>query len=136
MNLVTIAYYDQIHLAYFDKNTLEDYCIKAYIADELTVQSDWYIANAIGNIKLKVEEKDREKAKKILAKKATALEVAHTIDKPKYSFRCPECNSNHIYRSDQISVFFALSMLMGIPLPVRSSTFVCYYCSHRWEGPF
>ncbi len=136
MNLITIAYYSQVHRAYFDKNTLEENGIDAYKTDKLTIQSDWYIANAVGNIKLQVEEEDVLKAQEILNTVRIPLEVEHTIDNPKYSFKCPQCKSNHIYRSDQISFFFTLTMLIGIPLPVRSSTFCCYYCNHRWEGPF
>ena len=59
ITVVTFWTPEEAHLA---RNRLEAEGIRTYLADELTVSTDWGLANAIQGIKLQVAEEDAEKA--------------------------------------------------------------------------
>lgn len=64
--LKTIASFDLPHEAHFAKAKLESEGIKVFLKDELTVQVDNFISNAIGGVKLQVFERDVIKSNEIL----------------------------------------------------------------------
>ncbi|PXY03074.1 hypothetical protein DF185_03005 [Marinifilum breve] len=66
--LKTIVSFDLPHEAHFAKTKLESEGIKVYLKDELTVQVDNFISNAIGGVKLQVFESDLKRASEILMK--------------------------------------------------------------------
>lgn len=48
---------------------LEAAGIRAYLADEQTVNMDWLLANAVGGVKVQVAEVDAPRAQQVLAEK-------------------------------------------------------------------
>ena len=64
-----------------------------------------------------------------------ALEVEHTIENPEYDFTCPKCGSNHIYQYEKPDGIFGVSwLLLGFPVKVPSSKYVCYYCGNEFKN--
>jgi len=64
--LITLTTFEYPQESYIIKSKLESEGIYVFLKDELTVQSDNFISNAIGGVKLQVFEQDVEKAKVIL----------------------------------------------------------------------
>lgn len=64
--LVTIATFQLPHQSYILKSKLESEGITVELRDELTVQADNFLSNAIGGVKLQVYEQDMEKALDIM----------------------------------------------------------------------
>lgn len=120
------------------KQILLENGIQSYIANELTIQSDWLLSNALGGIRLQVFENDLEAASKILEdfenNEDFKLEVEHTIENPDFDFTCPKCGSNHIYRDEKPGGLFGISLLLiGIPLKASSDKYICYYCGNEFN---
>lgn len=120
------------------KQILLENGIQSYIANELTIQSDWLLSNALGGIRLQVFENDLEAASKILEdfenNEDFKLEVEHTIENPDFNFTCPKCGSNHIYRDEKPGGLFGISLLLiGIPIKASSDKYICYYCGNQFN---
>lgn len=120
------------------KQVLLENDIQSYIANELTIQSDWLLSNALGGIRLQVFENDLEAASKILEdfenNEDFKLEVEHTIENPDFNFTCPKCGSNHIYRDEKPGGLFGISLLLiGIPIKASSDKYICYYCGNEFN---
>ena len=67
MNLVTVANFPLPQDAYVLKSRLEAEDIPFHMKDELTVQTDNFLSNAIGGVKLQVRPTDIERVNAILA---------------------------------------------------------------------
>lgn len=128
-DLIPFKFYETALEANRDKQILAEKDIQSFIANELLIQSDWLLSQAVGGIQLQVFEDDLEKAKQTLEdykeNEKYSLEVEHTIKDPKFDFVCPKCGSNHIYRDDSATSFFGVSLL-------TSHKFVCYYCENEF----
>jgi predicted RNA-binding Zn-ribbon protein involved in translation (DUF1610 family) len=128
-DLIPFKFYETALEANRDKQILAEKDIQSFIANELLIQSDWLLSQAVGGIQLQVFENDLEKAKQTLEdykeNEKYSLEVEHTIKDPKFDFVCPKCGSNHIYRDDSATSFFGVSLL-------TSHKFVCYYCENEF----
>ncbi len=66
MKLVTVAIFPLPQDAYIIRSRLEAEGIVSFLKDEFTVQTDNFLSNAIGGVKLQVSEDDVQKAKDIL----------------------------------------------------------------------
>jgi len=64
--LVTLTKFEFPQESYIIKSKLESEGIYVYLKDELTIQADNFVSNAIGGVKLQVYENDAEKAVEIL----------------------------------------------------------------------
>jgi Putative prokaryotic signal transducing protein len=65
--LVTLATFGDTVEANLAKNYLEAAGIRAFLADEETVNMDWLLGNAVGRIKLQVGDGDEEAARTLLS---------------------------------------------------------------------
>ncbi len=63
---ITVATFQLPQDAYVLKSKLESEGVKCFLKDELTVQTDNFLSNAIGGVKLQIFAFDFEKAKHIL----------------------------------------------------------------------
>ena len=87
MNFVAVWSYDNYVPAHIAMGRLKEEGIECWLKDENTVTIDPIIANAVGGIKLMVEEEKAEKAWKLL----TRLQEEY-----KASFVCSKCGSSNI----------------------------------------
>src|SRR5262249_49246243 len=67
-DLATIATFRFLYEAELAKKFLEEEGIASYIADGETINMDWLLGTALGNIKLQVATSDAEKATETMAK--------------------------------------------------------------------
>lgn len=73
MKLITVAIFPLPQEAYIIKSRLESEGIFSFLKDELTIQTDNFLSNAIGGVKLQVNEYDVEAATKILQDQGVEL---------------------------------------------------------------
>lgn len=129
----TIARFQYSSEAQIIKGRLEAEGIQVFLTDNLTIDTDPLVSNAIGGVKLKVLSQDAMQAQYILEK----------IDK--YSFdddgkaiNCPKCKGEHIQLFSTIkdvkSFFsFVLGVLLGtLPLYARHK-YRCDDCSFEFD---
>ena len=65
-DLIEIEAYDNPHKADLAKMRLESAGIKVFLENRLIVETDWFLSNAIGNIKMHVPAADEAAAREIL----------------------------------------------------------------------
>lgn len=128
-NPITIATYTFPHEVYVDRSKLESYGIYCFVMDEITIQVHNFYSNALGGLKLQVQQKDFERAKKIISNHPD-ISTDYTDSK----IKCPNCNSGNI---DSISlnrkISLVILMLTGLPIPIFSRKYHCYECHDEFR---
>lgn len=87
MEMVTIRTFDNYFSANIMLGRLREAGINCYLKDEYTVTIDPMLSNAIGGIKLTVNEQDAEMVRNILKE---------FDDEYLRAVACPQCNANNI----------------------------------------
>jgi hypothetical protein len=116
-----VAAYPTLDEAYLAKSRLEGSGIHAGIPDELTASTYWLSSNAIGGVKVEVEDVDFDRAREalMLPKVAPGL------------LRCPHCGSDEV-RLRELSPLAAICIGIGFVLPFRSRRADCLRCHHSF----
>lgn len=73
MNWITIARYSLPYEAHLDRARLESEGILSIIADEYTINMQWLYSNAMGGVRLQVDEPDLARAAEILEEDRSGL---------------------------------------------------------------
>ncbi|MCA0131439.1 putative signal transducing protein [Winogradskyella alexanderae] len=106
---VTVARYTYSSEAQIIKGRLEAEGIPVFLRDNITIDTDPLVSNAIGGVKLKVLARDKNKAKDILNSITN-----YTIDNEGSLVSCPNCNNKHVSLYSTISDFKSFfSFLIG-----------------------
>ncbi|MGC6434674.1 MAG: DUF2007 domain-containing protein [Crocinitomicaceae bacterium] len=135
MNRITVKTFDNIIDAYILKNRLETDNIECFIQDENTVSIDPLLSNAVGGIKLKVQEKDYAKAFEIIQE----LENKPFEDRDGNIIVCPNCGSNQLYKDfnsiqDLKGLISALFSLILSIFPIYlNKVFRCKKCDTEFK---
>jgi hypothetical protein len=100
--LVTVAKFRYANEAELAKMHLEEAGLKAFLADIETVNMDWFLGNAVGNIKLQVPLSQVQAAAKVFERRsdlavldekskdlATCLACGQPF--PENELKCPSC---------------------------------------------
>ncbi|WP_299102492.1 DUF2007 domain-containing protein [uncultured Winogradskyella sp.] len=106
---VTIAKFPYSTEAQIAKGRLEADGIDVFLRDNLTIDTDPLVSQAIGGVKLKVLAKDEEKARVILQSIK-----AYSVDDDGNPIVCPNCKGEHIEMYTTITNLKSLmSFLIG-----------------------
>ncbi|WP_166268031.1 DUF2007 domain-containing protein [Marinobacter caseinilyticus] len=73
MTWVTIGHYSLPFEAHLDRSRLESEGITAIIADEHTINMQWMLSDALGGVRLRVQDDQLYKARKILEEDRSGL---------------------------------------------------------------
>ena len=87
----TIARFEYSSEAQIIKGRLEADGIQVFLSDNLTIDTDPLVSNAIGGVKLKVLTEDAKKAEEILR----SIQK-YSIDNEGNFVKCPNCKSEHV----------------------------------------
>ena len=125
---VTIARYQYSSEAQIVKGRLESDGIQVFLKDNITIDTDPLVSNAIGGIKLKVRNADEKKAKEILKSIK-----AYAVDDNGNPILCPNCKKNEVELYSTIDSLKAfLSFLIGVltfTLPFHTRyKYICENC--------
>ena len=113
----TVAAYSKPEEAYLAKARLESDGINASIRDDVTVSLCWLYSNAIGGVKVEVEDDDYDRAREVLALPKVNAGL----------LRCPHCGSDEV-RLRELSPLAAICIGIGFILPFRSRKADCLSC--------
>jgi hypothetical protein len=113
----TVASYSKPEEAYLAKARLEASGIQTGIRDDLTVSAYWLYSNAIGGVKVEVEDEDFERAREVLMLPKVEAGL----------LRCPHCGSDEV-RPRELSLLAAICIGIGFVLPFRSRRVDCLRC--------
>ena len=132
---VTIARYQYSSEAQIVKGRLEADGIDVFLSDNITIDTDPLVSNAIGGVKLKVLAKDEKEARNILA----SIQV-HSLDDNGNPIICPNCGEQHISIYSTITDFksfiaFLAGFIFGtLPFSNRYK-YKCEDCSVEFPIP-
>jgi hypothetical protein len=112
-----VAAYSKSEDAYLAKTRLEASGINASIRDDLTVSLYWLYSDAIGGVKVVVEDEDYDRAREALMLPKVDVGL----------LRCPHCGSDEV-RLRELSPLAAISIGIGFVLPFRSRRVDCLHC--------
>ncbi len=93
-SLVTIEEFDKSHIAQVAVLALEQAGIQCFLQNETIVAMDWFMANAVGGIKLQVAAQDATRAHSILAEiRENKFEREESLKDKWVTFRCSNCKN-------------------------------------------
>jgi hypothetical protein len=123
ITLTTVSY---LHEADMLRMKLESTGIKTFIPDQNTTSVQPLYSNALGGIRIQIDESDLSRARELL--KDELPQAA------KGMFECPECKSDSV-RYEKVSKLFAFLtlFLIGIPLLWFKRQCKCEACGHKWK---
>lgn len=128
----TIARYQYSTEAQIIKGRLEAEGIEVFLSDNITIDTDPLVSNAIGGVKLKVLTIDVIKAKHILS-----TIQSFSLDDNGERIQCPNCNNEHINIYSSIKdlkslLSFILGFISGtLPFSTRHY-YKCENCSFEF----
>jgi DNA-directed RNA polymerase subunit M/transcription elongation factor TFIIS len=126
--MITLTTATYLHEADMIRMRLEASGIKAFIPDQNTSSIQPLFSNAIGGIRIQIDENDLARAREVLK---NALPQAD-----RGIFECPACKSDAVTYEGISKQFAFLSLfLLGIPLLWRKRECRCGSCGHRWIEP-
>ena len=107
-------------------STLRAHGISTFIPDQNTVSIRPYIGNAIGGIRIQIDEKDLDRASQAIRQRASEADKAR--------FECPNCKSKDItYERISKWVAFLCGLFLGIPLLWLKPKHKCNSCGYEWK---
>lgn len=154
-SLITVGTFGEVYQAHMFRTFLAENNIESFIADEHIVTANWLYTNAIGGLRVSVRHVDAPTARQLLNEHQQMLRgEVEPIDwgaiNPEWAddalpedknstkpnkYACPKCacTQAHYEAFDRRLVFFSI-LLLGIPLPFLSRTWICDRCGHRWKN--
>ena len=132
-SLVTLQHFRDIPTALLAKGKLESAGIHCVLADGNLVRMDWLLSNAIGGIRLQVDQREFEAARTVLNEPIPPEFSDEELGEPFVQPRCPRCYSLDI-GFEKINRFwtYGLWLLLSFPLPIRKDNWKCYTCGVEW----
>lgn len=129
----TISIYQYSSEAQIVKGRLEADGIQVFLMDDITIDTDPLVSNAIGGVKMKVYSNQYHEAKTILNS------ISHySLDNEGNSIMCPNCKGYHVQLFNTIKDFKSLvSFLIGFlfgSLPLYSKyNYRCEDCKTEFN---
>lgn len=127
------------HEAQMAKTYLESYDLAVELKDEMTVQVYNFLSNAVGGVKLYVDEARADEALQLLKDggyiKDSEIEISkiEKFDEQSKS-ACPYCQSENVSSERVAGLPFVLSiLLLGFPLLFSHRQYFCFDCSRKWR---
>ncbi len=142
-DLKTLIAFTYPHEAHMAKGYLESNGIKSILKDEMTVSVYNLYSNAVGGVKLLVEDSDYDNGIQLLkdsgyitdnATKDSFVTKAIRIDNAKNEKICPFCKSENIAKNRNISIWIIpVYTIIGAIFPFFRSSYLCFDCDKKWR---
>lgn len=125
--MLTVATFSKPEEAHMLRLRLQAGGVPAFIQDENMVQTDWLYSNAIGGVRVQIDEDDEDRANEILQDPGIEGE-------PMGMLACPKCSSTNT-APDELPrrLSFLSLMLAGIPCLFSKTRWSCARCNHAWN---
>jgi ribosomal protein S27AE len=132
--LVTIATFRDVPEALLAKGKLESAGIECLLGDEYIVRMDWFWANAVGGIKLRVPEEEASAAQEILNSVEPEIFQQFGLQEHEDQRICPRCGSSNIsYGPPNRGLQLLALYFAALPLPKGADRWKCASCGAHWQ---
>jgi len=133
--LVTVAVFLNPVEAHIVRGRLVAEGIPAFVLHEYHIWANWLISNALGGVKIQVNNNHLLEAKEVLEKidNGEFEKELEERDGPIDKIICPGCKSNIIIEcrwNEKIALFVV--SLLSIPLPYLQGQLECAKCGFQW----
>ena len=131
MKFVTLETFDNYIDANLTMNRLEEAGINCWLNDEASVTIAPMLSNAMGGVKLMIEENDIDRS----------VQILHVLKEiRRKSFACPHCNSHdieHIISNRKASniISSVLTWMLGNYAVGVKQVWHCFRCREEFETP-
>ena len=134
MALVTLRSYRDPIDAELGKARLENAGIPAVLLDQYLVSIQWLYSNAVGGVKLTVDESDLDAALQVLGEDRSAdlSNIPESESPPVDGDFCPVCGSTDVRPSRLQRIAAATSLATGLPFIAWRRRWICATCDHTW----
>lgn len=130
MRIVKTYFYS--HLAHLDLAKLKDEGIDAFIKDDNIVTMNIAYAQAVGGIKIMVNDEDYERASEALnANEYEELKNEFNEIELGLQNKCPSCGSIKIYQKG--SWLSLIGFLIFFPISFKQKKYMCTDCGNNWK---
>lgn len=132
-SLTTVRRYRDLAEAYVGRSLLESAGIPAWIADENLVRMDWFYSNAVGGMRLQVDERNEAAAREILEEPVPQT-IEYGAEEAFEQPHCPKCGSTEVTLGGGTEHGRSLVSLyvLSIPVPSRKASWHCEACGAQW----
>lgn len=132
---VKIATFQYTSEALIFKGKLESEGVEVFLRDNLTIDTDPLVSNAIGGVKLFVKQEDQAIAVEILQSVSK-----YSLDDQGSAMQCPKCGSEKVDLftsiTDLKSFFSFLFSLLLMVLPIYAKRkYKCEICKFEFDTP-
>lgn len=130
-SLRTIASYTDLLQAHLARGRLEAEGIPSVIADEHHIAANWLLSNALGGVKIQVEEHLSEQAEQIIRNFDNGV---YALAEENEVLQCPQCRSNRIEELRRgWKIAFLGFFVLELPIPYRRNWYLCQDCQNKWR---
>lgn len=130
--LVTVRIFAAPWAAQLARARLEAAGIEAVVADEHLGRM--FTLNTVGGARLQVREEDAAAAVDLLSREAALPELYLVTEDDAARPRCPGCRSDRVAYERWSRLGFVSSwILLGIPIPIPKSRWICRSCGATWK---
>ena len=128
MSKLTVATFNDKAKAAEVRDRLEQAGIHSEIYDESKLQKFWFFSEHLAGEKLRVDERDFERAREVLQ----GLDVNENVLKD--AVKCPECGSSRIEYPQFTRKFVVPTIIeiFTVVAPGMKKKFYCEDCHHTW----
>jgi hypothetical protein len=129
MSKINVASFNELDKAEVVKERLEKAGIHAEVYDESKLQKFWFMSEPLAGKKIRVDERDFDRAKEALDALDAEEDVLH------YAVRCPECGSPRIEYPAATKKFIGPTLveIFCTTTHVMEKQFYCENCHHTWS---
>jgi DNA-directed RNA polymerase subunit M/transcription elongation factor TFIIS len=135
--IITVGRFYDLTEAELAVSILSEEGIAANLIGANTFNTHYFLGFAGGGIRLEVREQDALRATQILKDNLGGQNepVADPQQTNEGTEKCPNCGGSEIvYEKYDRKSFFLTLVLIGFPVPVKSSKAECLDCGHTWSA--
>jgi hypothetical protein len=126
-----VSSFYELSLAELAKAKLESENIFCFLHTKHHISMKWYIAQALGGVRLYVKTEDKEKAKTVLNTDESELLSAIEFPEPNDQDLCRNCHSENLKKIDHRYTSCYLILITGLPFIFWGSYYKCNDCGHN-----
>ncbi len=134
MGWITVARYTYPYEAHIARGKLDNAGIDAFIADEHTISTHWIYSQALGGVRVQVQEESKDLALRVLAEETNVQDELPERTEADMSCHCPRCSSTALepalYQAKTTQVLF---LLFGTTPGEQQQGTRCRSCGFFWD---
>ena len=132
--LEIIARFSDLPSAGLAQSILESAGIPCFLDNQYTIGVNWLYLNAVGGVKLKVNQSNTEEAIELLKNQNEPVKFSDQTEEGMLpDSACPSCGDTDIVPVDYRRKFAALSLLLMFPLIFFGKRYRCNKCGHKFK---